>query len=440
MTKSVSHGRGSSSSNKLGIVISPPEFQPLQKEMSGEPTSATYVIQRYIAEGLLARGHRLTFIAPQNVEVIVCTTDPQNTQIAPQTWSDSQWFNFASKSTWTLQRWLGIPYLNMFSNYRLLDACLQCLPGNDIVYERHGLYKVGVAMASKRLKLPYVLYFEADDILEHDVMGKPINGLLRWRAREMMGYNLNAADCIIVVSKPLKTYLTTNWSMPAEKIVVFQNVADVQRFRPDLKSRTEVRIKFGLKSNPLVIFVGNFYEWHDVATLLDSFVSLLTTYPDSRLILVGDGTTREAMEKRASDLKLGNAVMFTGIVPHTEVPPLLAAADIAVVPYPRMRHDLWLSPLKLYEYMAAGTAVIASAVGQLNEVIQDGRNGLLVPPGDVSAMTAALTRLIVDPGLRFQLSQQARQDAIEKHSWEQYISRLEILFSAIITNQPFHEI
>jgi hypothetical protein len=118
MTKSVSHGRGSSSSNKLGIVISPPEFQPLQKEMSGEPTSATYVIQRYIAEGLLARGHRLTFIAPQNVEVIVCTTDPQNTQIAPQTWSDSQWFNFASKSTWTLQRWLGIPYLNMFSNYR----------------------------------------------------------------------------------------------------------------------------------------------------------------------------------------------------------------------------------------------------------------------------------------------------------------------------------
>jgi glycosyltransferase involved in cell wall biosynthesis len=335
-----------------------------------------------------------------------------------------------------VQRWLGVPYLNVFANYRLLDACLQCLPGHDLVYERNGLYKFGVARACKRLRLPYVLYFEADDILEHDIMGKPITGLLRWRAREAIRLNLDAADCVIVVSEPLKVHLTTNWSVPPDKIVVFPNVADVQRFRPDPKIRAEVRASLGLDIHPLVAFVGNFYEWHDVATLLDAFAQVLEAYPDARLVLVGDGSRRQAMMQRAADLGLGDAARFTGLVAHAEVPRLLAAADIAVVPYPPMETDLWLSPLKLFEYMASGKAVIASAVGQLTDVVHDGRNGLLVPPGDVPAMTAALLRLVGDPALRSQLGQQARQDAVQKHSWEHYVSRLERVFLAVINGQP----
>jgi glycosyltransferase involved in cell wall biosynthesis len=101
-----------------------------------------------------------------------------------------------------------------------------------------------------------------------------------------------------------------------------------------------------------------------------------------------------------------------------------------------MQRDLWLSPMKLFEYMASGTAVIASGVGQLAEVVQDGSNGLLVLPGDVSAMTAGLARLLGDPALRSRLGQQARKDAVRKHSWETYISRLECLFDAVISAQP----
>jgi glycosyltransferase involved in cell wall biosynthesis len=75
-------------------------------------------------------------------------------------------------------------------------------------------------------------------------------------------------------------------------------------------------------------------------------------------------------------------------------------------------------------------------VGQLAEVVQDGSNGLLVLPGDVSAMTAGLARLLGDPALRSRLGQQARKDAVRKHSWETYISRLECLFDAVISAQP----
>jgi len=113
--------------------------------------------------------------------------------------------------------------------------------------------------------------------------------------------------------------------------------------------------------------------------LLDAFAQLLVTHPEAYLVLVGDGSQWQAMVQHAVDLRIDHAVRFTGMVAHAEVPRLMAAADIAVVPYPPVSRDLWLSPLKLFEYMASGSAVIASAVGQLNHVIQDGNNGLLVP-------------------------------------------------------------
>lgn len=422
----------------MRIAFCLPELEPLQQVMRGEPGDAAYIQQGYIARGLRERGHSLSYVAPRNLKEMVCTSDLQRPSLAPQTWSASAWFDLVSKGVWWIQRWLGVPYLNVFSNYRFLDACLQCLPGHDVVHERNGLYNVGVAMACRRLKLPYVLFFDADQIAEHDFMGKPITGLLRWRASRLLRYNLKAADCVICVSEPARAHLMTTWNVPVEKIVVFPNGVDVQRFRPDPEARRQVRAALGMNDDPLAIFVGSFYQWHDVPTLLDAFARLSATHPDARLVLVGDGATRQAMEQHAVALGIGHAVRFMGLVPHAEVPRLVTAADVAIAPYPPMQHDLWLSPMKLFEYMASGMAIIASGVGQLAKVIQDGHNGLLVPPGDAAAMTAALQRLIGDAALRTQLGQQARQDAVREYSWEQYVSRLERLYAAVIACQPIN--
>jgi glycosyltransferase involved in cell wall biosynthesis len=371
---------------------------------------------------------------------VICTDDLQNQKLAPQTWSRSRGFDLAGKGAWRVQQTLGVPYLNVFANYRRLDACLHCLPGHDLVYERNGLYKIGVAMACKRLRLPYVLFLDADEILEHDYMGKPITGLLRWRARSMLRYNLSAANAIICVSEPAKLNLITNWHMPAEKIVVFPNGVDVQRFRPYPETRSALRASLGADANPLLLFVGSFYGWHDVTTLLEAFAQTLATRPCARLALVGDGEQRQAMQQRAIELGIDHAVHFTGSVPHTEVPRLVSAADIAVAPYPMMKQALWLSPMKLFEYMASGMAVIASDVGQLGEVVKDGSNGLLTLPGDASAMAAAMQRLIDDAALRARLGAQARKDAQQKYSWERYIARLEQLYMTVIAGQPVNGI
>jgi glycosyltransferase involved in cell wall biosynthesis len=425
----------SRSARHLRIAMCVPEWMPLMQTLKGETADATYIIQQHVARGLQARGHSLTFVAPGDLREVVCTADPLQPRLARRTWSASRAFEIVSKGVWQLQKLLGVPYLNVFSNYRLLDACLHCLPGHDVVYERNGLYRDGVARACKWLGLPYILYFEADDLLEHEYLGKPLSGLLRWRAAAAIRRNLGAADAIVCVSEQGKLHLARNWGVPEGKIRVFPNAVDVERFRPDPAARLKAREELGLRNDPLIMFVGNFYKWHDVATLLQAFAQLLLTCPQARLVLVGDGAQRPAMAQLSSEMGLNGAVRFTGMVAHAKIPGFLNAADIAVVPVPPMQHEMWLSPIKLFEYLASGLAVVASAVGQVASIVKDGDTGLLVPAGDVPAMAAALTRLISDSALRAKLGQAAREDAQRKYSWERYVSRLEALYAEVSARQ-----
>jgi len=417
---------------KLRIAFCPPELQPLQLAMRGEPTNATYLLQSHIATRLISRGHELSFIAERDLGDNVFTKDLENPKSAPLTWSERLPFRLLQKLTWRVQQLFGIPYLNIFTNLRLYDACLRVLPGHDVIYERNGLYRNGIAMACRKLKIPYMLFVEADEILEHDYMGEPLTGLLRRSAGRQFRYNLRTADRIVCVSDQLKSHLVKKWGINAQKIVVLPNGVAVKQFQPDFEVGRHVRKSLGMEDNPLILFVGNFYEWHDVGTLLESFPQVLDAYPHARLILVGDGTLRESMEQLSIDLGISHAVHFTGLIPHIDVPEYMASADIAVVPYPKMDHRNWLSPLKLFEYMASAKAIVASEVGQVKNIIQHETNGLLITAGDAQEMSKAIIRLIDDIDLRTRLGQQARDDAVRKHSWEQYISCLEDIFSDVI--------
>lgn len=413
----------------MRIAFCPPDLGSFQRALRGEPTNATYLIQGIVASRLRDRGHALTFIAPRSLGVEVCTSDPDVETPAPRSWTATPWFRAAASGAWSIQRALGVPYLNVFTNLALYDACLRCLPGHDVVYQRHALYRDGIARACARLGVPHVLYVEADEILEHDLMKTPITGLLRWRAGRMFGSNLHSADRVICVSEPLKAHLVQRWGVRPEAVVVLPNAVDAQVFRPDPEARRRVRAALGIDVGaPVVLFVGNFYEWHDVDTVLRAAATAVRARPAARLVLVGDGATRVAMQQRADALGLGGVSHFTGLVAHAEVPQYMSAADVAVVPYPRLPQEVWLSPLKLFEYMASGVAIVASAAGQVSVVLQDGVNALLVPPGDADAMAAAFARLLDDQGLRTTLGTRARADAVRRHSWDEYIRRLEGVF------------
>jgi glycosyltransferase involved in cell wall biosynthesis len=114
---------------------------------------------------------------------------------------------------------------------------------------------------------------------------------------------------------------------------------------------------------------------------------------------------------------------------------LVSAADVTVAPYKKMDVEFWGSPMKLFEYMASGTPLITSSIGQLTEIISNEENGLLVEPGDVCELSLAMEKLINNPTLRNYLSHNARIDVERSFSLEKYIDRLENLFSEILASR-----
>ena len=122
-------------------------------------------------------------------------------------------------------------------------------------------------------------------------------------------------------------------------------------------------------------FVGTLRPWHGVEGLIEAFAVLHGLDPDVRLLIVGDGPLRNTLESMAADRGVSHAVDFRGAVEPSEVPRMLASMDVAVAPYPPL-DDFYFSPLKLFEYMAAGCAIVAAAIGQINQTVGDFQGNL----------------------------------------------------------------
>ena len=134
------------------------------------------------------------------------------------------------------------------------------------------------------------------------------------------------------------------------------------------------------------------------------------------MLIVGDGPAREHLHREIAARSLTSRVHFTGEVSPDAIPGLLASMDVAVAPYPPAGM-FYSSPLKLYEYMAAGLPIVASRIGQVEEVIRDGLTGMLITPGHAAGLAKALRELETNPGKRALLGGAARA-AIQEHTWE----------------------
>jgi glycosyltransferase involved in cell wall biosynthesis len=225
-----------------------------------------------------------------------------------------------------------------------------------------------------------------------------------------------AATALIAVSQEVADYLDQN---PAARgrIYVIPNGVDPDRF-PVVLTPSQP----GEPGTFTVGFVGSLKPWHGLTVLVEAFARLHEHAPHSRLLIVGDGPERAKLDAEIAARGLEEAVCFTGAVPPGEVPGLLASMDAAVAPYPDLT-PFYFSPLKVFEYMAAGLPVVASQVGQLSSLIEDGWNGLLCPPENPAALAASLDRLRQDAGLRARLGQTARAAVLADHTWDSVARR-----------------
>jgi glycosyltransferase involved in cell wall biosynthesis len=280
----------------------------------------------------------------------------------------------------------------------------------DLVYERYSLWSAAAMEHARAAGVPGVLEVNApliEEQAEH-------RGLRDTRgAAAIAGRVFSAATALLAVSAEVAAWLGRQPGGGARgRVHLVPNGVDPQRFRPDVRP--------ALPPSPgsfTVGFVGSMKRWHGLAVLIEACALLHERVPASRLLLVGDGPELAAIRVDLAQRGLTNATHLTGSAAPEDVPALLTSMDAAAAPYPDAK-GFYFSPLKVYEYLASGRAVVASRVGQVAAIMRHEIDGLLCPPGDAAPLAAALERLHNDPALRARLGAAARANAVEHHSWD----------------------
>lgn len=209
------------------------------------------------------------------------------------------------------------------------------------------------------------------------------------------------ADGFIAVSSDVADTVRAAYRPPPGRLAVIPNGVDIERYAREV-DRDAVRASVGVAADaPLAIVVAKLMTQKGHAVLLDALPGVLERVQALRVVLVGEGELRVAIEERVSGAGLEDSVTFAGN--RGDIPQLLAASDVFVLP------SLWEGlPMALLEAMASGLPVVATAVSGTREVVEAGRSGILVPPGDAAALGTALIDVLERPELAASLGAAAR--------------------------------
>jgi colanic acid/amylovoran/stewartan biosynthesis glycosyltransferase WcaL/AmsK/CpsK len=226
---------------------------------------------------------------------------------------------------------------------------------------------------------------------------------------ESFRQGLPRADHITVLSHTDEAEIRRWFSIDADHITVIPNGVNVDVFTPSDTVGASVRARLGLADGEIAIAVlASLEPRKGQHVMLDALASAPLREAHARrpirLVLIGDGPSREALRSRAERLGLADRVLFANAIPHEDTPTMLNGMDIVALPSTAEG-----MPLALLEAMACGRAVVASRVGAIGSVITDGVTGLLVPPGDALALAGAIERLVNDPAYRARLGARARE-------------------------------
>jgi glycosyltransferase involved in cell wall biosynthesis len=194
--------------------------------------------------------------------------------------------------------------------------------------------------------------------------------------------------------------------------------------RPPTPGR-DIRAELGIAAGaPVVGSVGALRPQKRFDVLLHAAAGLLADHPRLHVVIAGEGEERASMEALAAELGLGDALLMLG--ERGDVPDVVRAFDVAVV-----SSDFEGSPLSVMEYMEAGLPVVATAVGGIPQMIDDGVHGVLVAPRDPPALARAIAGLLADPGRRRELGEAGRERRRAQFDLAVMVGRIEALYEQL---------
>lgn len=286
--------------------------------------------------------------------------------------------------------------------------------------------------AGKALGIPVVYEIRAfweDAAVEN---GAAQHGSLKYRlTRALENRAVRGADAVFTICKGLRGDLIAR-GHPARKIGIMPNGVDLSLFGTSAPRDDGLASQLGLGSGPVIAFIGSFYPYEGIDDLIAAMPALLENHPDARLLLVGGGQEKTALKEQAAASSANRAIVFTGRVPHDQVPRYYALADIMAYPRKASRLTDLVTPLKPLEAMAQGKLVAASDVGGHRELITDGETGVLFAPDDPAALAHALVELIADPLRWPAMRNAAKVHVAENHDWARNSQRYQPVYQTLL--------
>jgi glycosyltransferase involved in cell wall biosynthesis len=278
----------------------------------------------------------------------------------------------------------------------------------------------------KRYHIPVV--YEVRGFWEDTWLSRHPNGRdlasseLYRRSRDLETRCMLAADLVVTLGQAMREEIVAR-GVPAEKVLIVPNAVSEEFLRP-LPDATALREELGIKPNEHVVGVVSSLVPHEgIGTLLEATRLLKDRGLPVRVLIVGDGPERAALQRQAAGLGLGEAAIFTGHVPAVKVREFHALLDVFVVPRTPDRVCQLVTPLKPVEAMASGLCVVTSDVKALAEIIKPDVTGALTIPQDPAALADTLELLASSPDMRRKLGDNAREWVARDRTWAHNAAR-----------------
>jgi len=304
----------------------------------------------------------------------------------------------------------------------------------DIIHA-HSPLLCGVAAlkAAEKNKVPVI--YEVRALWEDAAvdLGKTKTNSLRYRLTRHLETRLfKKAAAVIAICQGLKDEVISR-GISKDKVYVVPNGVESNSFVPKPKDE-ELLKKYSLNGETVFGFIGSFFEFEGLEYFIKAIAKISGADKDIKAIVVGGGRREEELRSLAERACRGKNIIFTGLVSHSEAQRLYSIVDILV--YPRVKNRLTdlVTPLKPLEAMAMEKAVIASDVGGLKELIEDGSTGLLFEAGNMADLTDKMLHLAHKSEIRLRLGKAARQEIIKNRDWKDLVKRYDNLYSQVINS------
>ncbi|AKB18893.1 MULTISPECIES: glycosyltransferase family 4 protein [unclassified Methanosarcina] len=316
-------------------------------------------------------------------------------------------------------KYLIQPSYEFILSFYLLYSCIANRP--EVLYLRQNSFPFFPIALCKFLGISSIV--EVNGLVMDELKVSPDSKSFAYRVFSSLAlrserFNYRYCDRIVSVTDKLKDELVRLYSVPAEKVLVINNGANTDIFKP--LDQKQARAELGLDdSKKYVCFVGHLAAWQGVEFLIHSSPFILEKCPEVRFLVVGDGIMKDKLMEIASKMELSDKFTFTGRIPYENVPVYINAANVCVAPFIEERNSkIGLSALKTYEYLACGKPIVASNIPGVKDLIDLSGGGISVPPENPGELANAVVKLISDEETSNAMGERGRKYVVENHSWD----------------------